>query len=485
MSTPWQDPDALSLLSAVAAGIPVATSAGNSGPNPMTIGSPSDAPWVAAVGASTHNRLFKNDLVNLTSAGASLPDISGVSLSGGHGPVPIVYAGDYGNPNDPTGDPAQCLQPYPAGTFSGEIVVCDRGAIARVAKGQNVLAGGAGGFVLANLAAQGEYIVADPHFLPAIHIGETNGNALRNWLAANTTAMGEITGAMTDLASANGDNIVSFSSRGPVTHGDYVKPDIVAPGLSIFAATNTELGSTSPEYGLRSGSSLATPHVAGGYLLMRALYPSWTATEIRSAVQTTSSTANLVEDDGSPSTPFGYGSGRIDLSRSAEAGLIMDVSLSDYINADPVLGGNPKTLNLPNLQDSSCINCSWTRYFTNPTPNPVRWTVSTTVPSGLSAAVWPSSFQLSSGQSIAVTITIDSTNATQGIWHFGELRLSSSQPNVSDLHLPIAVKPTSVPTSVSMQDSGAATGNTGVVVSLVTALLLSGSVIAWKRKSVH
>ena len=46
----------LSFFGAHAAGVFVAASAGNSGPNAQTIGRPSNSPWLMSVGASTHNR---------------------------------------------------------------------------------------------------------------------------------------------------------------------------------------------------------------------------------------------------------------------------------------------------------------------------------------------------------------------------------------------------------------------------------------------
>ena len=54
------DADAVAFLFAAQAGVFVATSAGNAGQGAATVGSPADAPWVTAVGASTHSRRFDN-----------------------------------------------------------------------------------------------------------------------------------------------------------------------------------------------------------------------------------------------------------------------------------------------------------------------------------------------------------------------------------------------------------------------------------------
>jgi len=61
-TNPWEDPDALAFLAAREAGVFVAVSAGNYGPDPETIDSPANAPWLAAVGASCPNRLYLSDI---------------------------------------------------------------------------------------------------------------------------------------------------------------------------------------------------------------------------------------------------------------------------------------------------------------------------------------------------------------------------------------------------------------------------------------
>ncbi|HWH05682.1 MAG TPA: S8 family serine peptidase, partial [Gaiellaceae bacterium] len=159
---PWNDSDSEGFLGARDAGIFVATSAGNSGPGPETVGSPANAPWVLSVGASTHDRALKNALTNMSGGKTAAPaDLQGASFTSGYGPARIVHAADYGD--------ELCGAPFLPGTFNGEIVICVRGINPRVEKGRNVKVGGAGGMVLVNSAAEGEGIVGDPHELPAVH----------------------------------------------------------------------------------------------------------------------------------------------------------------------------------------------------------------------------------------------------------------------------------------------------------------------------
>src|SRR5690554_4155873 len=97
---PWAPGSmAMAFLNARAAGIFVAASAGNNGPNPSSIGSPANAPWVTAVGAASHDRIF-GSLVSQMSGGDSAPpgQLIGASFSEGIGVRPIVLASDYGYP---------------------------------------------------------------------------------------------------------------------------------------------------------------------------------------------------------------------------------------------------------------------------------------------------------------------------------------------------------------------------------------------------
>ncbi len=104
---PWVDDDAQAFFDAYTAGIFVAASAGNEGPGAGTHGSPADAPWVTAVGASTHNRKLSNGIVNMSGAGAPA-DIFGKSLTGPLSTARVVYAGDYAAESSDPGNAHLC-----------------------------------------------------------------------------------------------------------------------------------------------------------------------------------------------------------------------------------------------------------------------------------------------------------------------------------------------------------------------------------------
>ncbi len=438
---PYNDPVEIGFLNATAAGVYVSASAGNEGPGAATTGH--NSPWVATTAAMTHPRRIDNSLIALTSNGASLPDILGAGLTAGFGPAPIVYAANFpttnGSANDT--DPAQCLDPFPPGTFSGEIVICDRGEIARVDKGANVLAGGAGGFVLANTAADGESIVADPHFLPGVHIGVTAGDALKAWADANPGAMGSISGTSIVLDPAAGDIMGSFSSRGPNSALEILVPDIGAPGVSIYAPYATFPGTTGDEYTFLSGTSMSSPHNAGAGALMSKV-TDWSPYEIRSAIMMTSKRTelNFKEDGVTPADPFDVGAGRIDLSESKFSGLVLDESPANFLAANPETGGDPKTLNIASMQNNQCVEgCSWTRTVRR-VGKGGRYDVTVDAPAGLDVTVSPSAFSIGMNQTQDITITANTLFAAAG-WNFATLELTPRNGNAPNLHMPIAVLP--------------------------------------------
>jgi uncharacterized repeat protein (TIGR01451 family) len=431
-SYPWADPEALAFLGAHGAGIFVATSAGNSGPGASTVGSPADAPWVTAVASATHHRHFPNVLTGLSGGSTAPPaDITGRSVTDGYGPAPIVYAGDYGD--------AGCLTPFAGGTFSGEIVVCDRGTIARVDKGSNVLAGGAGGLVLANQAAQGESVNADFHVLPAVHIGATHAEALKVWLGSGAGHTGSIAGTTITMDIVGADVLASSSSRGPASSlPTVIRPDVTGPGVDILAASPSTSDLT-----IKSGTSMASPHVAGSAALLRALHPSWTPSEVRSALMLTANPAVHDHDGVDFASPFGRGSGRVDLSVAGVTGLVMDETTTGFTDAEPEAGGDPTTLNLASVADPACVgSCSFTRVFTDTVKTTGPWAVEafTDFPE-FGISVSPHTLTLTPGGTGTVELEAISALVGPGGWQFGSVVLRDVADEAPPIHLPVAVRP--------------------------------------------
>lgn len=447
-SDPWSDINGRAFLAATEAGVFVATSAGNDGPAPETLGSPADAPWLLSVAASTHDRALNNALIDLHGGATTPPgDIAGRSLTSALPQAEIVYAGDVGDP--------LCQTPFEAGTFDGKIVVCDRGVNGRVEKGDNVVAGGAIGFVLANDEANGASLNGDGYAVPGVHITYKDGVALKAWLADGGPAhYAAIAGTTPTASRVDGDVMAGFSSRGPnPAVPGLVKPDITAPGVDIIAAVQTGLidlglAEGEPEFGVLSGTSMSSPHAAGAAALIRALHPDWTPDQVKSALMTTAyvvrgknGSDGLVKDDReTPADALDLGAGRIDLAQAARAGLLLDESADNYRAADPAAGGDPTTLNLPSLGHAACQgSCSWTR--TLHATVDASWRVSVVSADGLPVAVTPDTFTLAAGEDIVLSLSADTDGYPAGTWVFADVVLSPDDAAVPQAHLPVAVLP--------------------------------------------
>jgi subtilisin family serine protease len=119
--------------------------------------------------------------------------------------------------------------------------------------------------------------------------------------------------ALTVGAVDGQDQIASFSSRGPRRGDRAIKPDITAPGVGIVAARAA--GSTIGEpvgdaYQRLSGTSMATPHVAGAAAILAGAHEDWTAPRLKAQLTATADPAAKVG-------VFAQGAGRVDVARAA------------------------------------------------------------------------------------------------------------------------------------------------------------------------
>ncbi|MEO8957669.1 MAG: S8 family serine peptidase [Rudaea sp.] len=417
--------DASAFFLARSAGIVVVAAAGNEGPGSNSIDEPGNVPWVIGVANASHNRRFSDSLGDFSGAPNAPPKLNGVGYTAGYGPKPIVYAGDYGNALCGTGPdnfpPTGASNPFPPGTFHGEIVVCDRGIYARVEKGYNVKLGGAGGYILANAASDGESIVSDDHYLPAVHLGYSEGQQLENWLKVPGTHLGTISGVTAVLDDRYGDILEASSSRGPYGFGGGIlKPDITAPGTNILSAAQTGSG-----LALLTGTSMASPHVAGAAALLVAVHPDWSPSQVESALMGTALSGSVRKEDAvTLASPLGAGAGRAQPAAAALAGLYLPMSATELRSADPTKGGDPAQLNRTGIESENCLNqCSFTRSVTDMSSGGT-WLVTTTATTGAKLAVTPTQFTLAAGASQTLNIALDVTDPRlPGSWVDGRVVL--------------------------------------------------------------
>ena len=475
---PWQDPLALAFLSAREAGVAVAASAGNAGPNFYTLAH--SAPWYLSVAASTHDRVLDIPQKQLTFSGGSTPPpdfagdpnttYGGISAAGVSGT--LVNAADFGD--------AACAGAFPANTFaSDKVVVCQRGGVARAQKALNVKAGGAGGFVLVNLGypSDEDDVSLDVYPLPGVQLHSWDAQALATWMADGGPARHITISATTitrTLDPAAGDVLADFSSRGPSsTYEGSLAPGISAPGVDIFGAYADEHpfdvdAVNSRDWAIESGTSMASPHVAGAMALVRQVHPQWTPAEVQSALQMTAS--ETVTYGGTPYTPplpahtYRAGAGRLDVLAAVDAGLVMDESAADFQMADPHNGGDVLQLNLPQLVNSHCRDvCSWIR--TVKATRDGTWTVSSGAwtfdrwstgegempQNGVKFAAYPSTFTLHAGETRSILLRVDLTdaqfrhdgttytNSSEQIELWSRVLFTPTDPGIPVAHWPVSV----------------------------------------------
>jgi subtilisin family serine protease len=123
---------------------------------------------------------------------------------------------------------------------------------------------------------------------------------------------GSADAALTVGAVDRDDTLAPFSSRGPRVGDAGIKPDITAPGVGIVAAkaANGKIGTPAADgYVGLSGTSMATPHVAGSAALLAQLHPDWSGQQIKAALTASAK-------PGAGQTVFQQGSGRVDVARA-------------------------------------------------------------------------------------------------------------------------------------------------------------------------
>jgi hypothetical protein len=446
--------DEISFLFADAAGVFVATSAGNSGPGAATLGNPGTMPWMITVGASTQSRFFMGTAT--LGNGDTYP---GASITYGVAEAPLVDAeyagGDLCGPG--TLDP---------GVVAGKIVLCRRGAIARTAKSEAVFIAGGVGMIFYN-NSDVDNLYSDNHFVPTVHIDNTPGLAVKAYIDGGAaTAM--ITGEQLGLWGP-APSMTIFSSRGmnPVSP-DLIKPDITAPGHMILAGnTPTPIGGLQGElFQAISGTSMSSPHIAGLGALLKQAHPDWSPAMIKSAMMTTAHQDVVDNDRVSPADPFDMGAGHVNpggewtKGSMSQPGLAYDAGLFEYAaytcgeDFGVFTAGScdflesigvpldPRDLNLPSIGVADLAGSHTVVRTVTSVANDSGWRtydVSVDAPPGYEVTVAPSSFRLKSGDTATYEVTITNVSAPAGEWRFGSLSWNDRTGHYH-VYSPIAVR---------------------------------------------
>jgi hypothetical protein len=466
-TSPWTDATSTAFRNAVAGGAFVAASAGNTStsvPNPQGQVNHME-PWVETVAASTEDRILAVSL-DLTSEASPPANTQNIPMRPGGAPLPTVNLVDVPlikSPNFANGSTDGCSA-YPANTFVRSGAPTDRiffdgfdidppppvtaGAVAVLHLDGTASSCGSGTRRANALAAGAVGVI----FVDAVYLNL--GANLTSWSMlmsdwSNLEAGSNPTTATVsiDIAAQSfpgpGDQIASFSFRGPRLVGGQgmVKPDITAPGVDILAVGASSLVGPNGVI-LLNGTSMSSPHMAGSAVLMRALNPTWSATQVKSALNLSSNNFGAINQDGSPVRLWDYGSGRVNLAAASKVGLIMDETSANFLAANPAAAGDISTLNLASISKYDFINdATFTRTFRRARSGAQTYNLSVAgFPAG-AVEFTPASFLVSSSGSSAVTVTAHGLMLNQAQWNLGELILTPAGGDEPTLHLPIALSP--------------------------------------------
>ncbi|KAH6777756.1 hypothetical protein C2S51_009068 [Perilla frutescens var. frutescens] len=472
----------LELLLATKAGVLVVQAVGNGGPTSSSV--LSFSPWITSVAASMTDRKYNNSLFlgngeHLTGMGLAPPTLEGVNF-------PLAAAADVCRRNITAGLVESCQSPDPfiRSLAQGKLIICsytfdfesEAATISRVADTAEII--GAAGFILTmdpDIGAEQIKGATATLNVPGITLYSMESSSVYKIFNGTDLTTARILDGRQASFAGKGPVVASYSSRGPDVNNarletaDVLKPNIMAPGSSIWAAWSPN--SAGDEYlkgqsfALLSGTSMATPHVAGIAALIKQKHPNWSPAAITSAIMTT---AKVTDNSGSPflaqnknklapATPFDFGAGLINPSSAIDPGLVFDTSFQHYIEFLCAVPGvddmsirqsvgvgcpdhrmqwcsdlNTASVTVSNLVGSRKV----IRRVTNVGNADETYRMIVREPEGVKITVVPSAFKISVNASRYIILLMEATQRTNA-YTFGEMVLVGNRNHV--VRVPISV----------------------------------------------
>ncbi|KAI9127977.1 hypothetical protein K1719_000970 [Acacia pycnantha] len=356
---------AIGSFHAVAKGVSVVCSGGNSGPYPQTV--INTAPWIITVAASTLDRAFPSLVTlgnNQTLQGQSLYTGKDVNKF-----YPIVYGEDIASEDSDGGSARSCETGSLNATLAkGKAILCFQSGSQRSAMGaiRTVMEVQGSGLVFAQFPTKD---VALSWSIPSVQVDFITATSILSYMSAARNPVVKFSKSKTIVGQQISPEVAFFSSRGPSSLSPSVlKPDIAAPGVDILAAWSpassdhaTTNGFVPLNFKIESGTSMSCPHVSAIVALLKSIYPTWSPAAIKSALITTASLKNeynlYVGAEGAPhkqADPFDYGGGHVDPNKVMNPGLIYDLGTSDYVRFLCSLGYNNTAITFMTRSPAKC-----------------------------------------------------------------------------------------------------------------------------------
>ncbi|CAI5940348.1 unnamed protein product, partial [Closterium sp. NIES-64] len=276
--------------------------------------------------------------------------------------------------------------------------------------------------------------------------------------------------AAIDTASIAAPMVAGFSSRGPLIRpikgtappyptNSILKPDIIGPGVALYAAMPATTIGDAAGLAQLSGTSMATPHIAGIAALIVQQQPDWSPAQVMSAIMTTAAVRNtrgkfIRTAGGRTATPWQVGAGHVNPQRVLDPGLTYDAGESHYRNflagqsmwrAKKFFPGASLRRVAPRNVNRASISIGRMKGYrkVRRTVTNVASTTSTykgkiVCPYGVVMMLNPKQFTIAPGERVTFTVSVW-VNAKSIRFHFGSLTWRDELGHV--VRSPIAVQP--------------------------------------------
>ncbi|MEV6235475.1 S8 family serine peptidase [Lentzea sp. NPDC051838] len=230
--------------------------------------------------------------------------------------------------------------------------------------------------------------------------------------------------ALTVGAVDQADALADFSSRGPRLRDNAVKPEITAPGVEIVAALakdsmiSRRLPPVGEDHVALSGTSMATPHVAGAAAILAGQHPDWKAPQLKAALMGSAKPNPAL-------SVFEQGAGRVDVGKAVTTTVQASVGSINH-----------GIVQWPHTDDAP-IPTAVTYHNSGTSPVTVNLAAEVKDPNGKAApagmfTVSPSSLTIAPGADAQATVTTNTkVNGADGIY--------SGVVTAGDIRTPITV----------------------------------------------
>jgi subtilisin family serine protease len=299
------------------AGLLVVAAAGNSGPVDYIVGAPSTADDAFSIAASIDPSEINWRFPAVRLSSVSNPELF-VRVFEGPISVPVKDAAGIEGELVHVGLVDQELSEDVKAQLRGKVALIQRGGNPFLEKLTRVAAAGAIGAVVYNndpgdpIAMGGEGHVD----IPAVMVSQAVGLSLIQDMAKGPARVQFKTDRVIELPD-NIDTITDFSSKGPRSEDNLLKPEIAAPGKNI---TSAEMGG-GVRGAVMDGTSMASPHAAGAMALIKQAHPDLSVAELKSLAM---GTARALNKSGQEIPLTLQGAGLIQLLPAIQASVVSE-----------------------------------------------------------------------------------------------------------------------------------------------------------------